>query len=308
MPVNIPHDLPARSILEQENIFVMSDQLAVHQDIRPLRIALLNLMPTKIQTETQILRLLSNTPLQVEITLLHMDTHEAKNTPQSHLDAFYKTFEDVKHLNFDGLVITGAPVEQLAFEAVDYWKELVELMAWAKTHVFSTLHVCWAAQAALHWHFGVPKHPVDAKVFGVFSHRITADRAPLLRGFDELFMSPHSRHTEVRREDIQDIPGLQILAESEEAGILLASTEDARLVFVTGHPEYDRLTLKAEYDRDIQKALPIEIPKGYFPGDDPDREPPITWRSHAHLLYANWLNYCVYQRTPFDLGALPPEG
>ena len=305
MPVTIPHDLPARSILEKENIFVMSDLRAVHQDIRPLRIVLLNLMPTKIQTETQILRLLSNTPLQVEITLLHMDTHESKNTPQDHLEAFYSTFDDIRDRKFDGLVITGAPVEQLKFEDVDYWGELVKVMVWAKTHVFSTMHVCWAAQAGLHWHFGVPKHALGKKMFGIFPHRILDENEALLRGFDEVFLAPHSRHTEVRREELQDIPELKILAESDEAGVLLAATTDGRLVFLTGHPEYDRLTLKSEYDRDREKGLPIEVPAGYFPGDDPTQEPPLTWRSHAHLLYANWLNYCVYQRTPFDLGAIP---
>lgn len=304
MPVNIPQDLPARSILEQENIFVMSDALAVHQDIRPLRIALLNLMPTKIQTETQLLRLLSNSPLQVEITLLHMDTHESKNTPTEHLETFYQTFDDVRDQNFDGLVITGAPVEQFDFEEVDYWGELVKVMEWAKTHVFSTMHVCWAAQAGLHWHFGVPKHPLGKKMFGIFPHRVMDEHEVLLRGFDEVFLAPHSRHTEVRREDLQGVPGLKILAESDEAGVLIAATPDGRMIFLTGHPEYDRLTLKAEYDRDREKGLPIEVPRNYFPGDNPEKEPPITWRSHAHLLYANWLNYCVYQRTPFDLEAL----
>ena len=305
MPVKIPHDLPARQLLEDENIFVMTDQRAATQDIRPLQIAVLNLMPTKIQTETQILRLLSNTPLQVEITLLHMDTHESKNTPQDHLEAFYSTFDDIRDRKFDGLVITGAPVEQLKFEDVDYWGELVRVMEWAKTHVFSTMHVCWAAQAGLHWHFGVPKHALGKKMFGIFPHRILDENEALLRGFDEVFLAPHSRHTEVRREELQGIPELKILAESDEAGVLLAATTDGRLVFLTGHPEYDRLTLKSEYDRDREKGLPIEVPAGYFPGDDPTQEPPLTWRSHAHLLYANWLNYCVYQRTPFDLGAIP---
>nr|WP_320132842.1 homoserine O-succinyltransferase [uncultured Holophaga sp.] len=309
MPVNIPHELPARSILEEENIFVMSEQLAAHQDIRPLRIAILNLMPTKIQTETQLLRLLSNTPLQVEITLLHMDTHQSmnKNTPQEHLETFYQTFDQVRDRYFDGLVITGAPVEQLDFEQVDYWSELVKVMAWAKTHVFSTLHVCWAAQAGLHWHFGIPKHTLDKKVFGVFAHQILDEQDPLVRGFDEVFLAPHSRHTEVRREDVASVEGLKILAESAEAGILLASADEGRLVFVTGHPEYDRLTLKSEYDRDVANGSRIEVPRGYFPNDDPSRLPPLTWRSHAHLLYANWLNYCVYQRTPFNLDAMAPQ-
>jgi homoserine O-succinyltransferase/O-acetyltransferase len=305
MPVRIPNDLPARKILAEENIFVMTTDRAVHQDIRPLRIAVLNLMPTKIVTETQLLRLLGNTPLQIDITFIRMGTHESKNTPTEHLDAFYESLDEVLHERFDGLVITGAPVETLEFDAVDYWPELVRLMDWSRANVWSTLHICWGAQAALHHHYGVPKHAVSAKVFGLFSHTVLDPHEPITRGFDEVFMAPHSRHTEVRRGDIEKVPGLKLLAVSDEAGVYMAQSEDGRMVFVTGHPEYDRLTLKAEYDRDVARGLPIGVPRNYFPDDDPSREPMVTWRSHAHLLYANWLNYCVYQTTPFDLSQLP---
>jgi homoserine O-succinyltransferase/O-acetyltransferase len=305
MPVRIPNDLPARKILAEENIFVMSDDRAVHQDIRPLRIAVLNLMPTKIVTETQILRLLGNSPLQIDITFIRMGTHESKNTPTQHLDAFYESLDEVLHERFDGLVITGAPVETLDFDRVDYWPELVELMNWSKTNVWSTLHICWGAQAALFHHFQVPKYPVAVKVFGLFPHRVLDPFEPIMRGFDEIFFAPHSRHTEVRRSDIEAVKGLKLLAVSEEAGVYMAVSEDGRMVFVTGHPEYDRLTLKAEYDRDVAKGLSIAVPRNYFPGDDPRQEPRVTWRSHAHLLYSNWLNYCVYQGTPFDLAKLP---
>jgi homoserine O-succinyltransferase len=305
MPVRIPEDLPARQTLAAENIFVMTRERAMHQDIRPLRIAVLNLMPTKIVTETQLLRLLGNSPLQVDITFIRMDTHESKNTPPEHLDAFYESFDEVLHERFDGLVITGAPVETLPFEEVDYWPELVRLMDWSATSVWSTLHICWGAQAALYHHFGVPKHPLPAKMFGLFTHRVLVPNEPLLRGFDEEFFAPHSRHTEVRRRDLEAVKGLRLLSVSDEAGVYMAATEDGRMLFVTGHPEYDRLTLKAEYDRDVGRGLPIAVPRNYFPGDDPRREPLATWRSHAHLLYANWLNYYVYQATPFDLGRLP---
>jgi homoserine O-succinyltransferase/O-acetyltransferase len=308
MPVRIPNDLPARKTLAEENIFVMTTDRAVHQDIRPLGIAVLNLMPTKIVTETQLLRLLGNTPLQVDITFIRMGTHESKNTPAEHLDAFYQSLDEVLHERFDGLVITGAPVETLDFESVDYWPELARLMDWSRTNVWSTLHICWGAQAALHHHFGVPKHAVPAKVFGLFPHRVLDPLEPITRGFDEVFMAPHSRHTEVRRADIERVPGLKLLAVSDEAGVYMARSEDSRMVFVTGHPEYDRLTLKAEYDRDVAKGLPIAVPRNYFPGDDPRREPRVSWRSHANLLYANWLNYCVYQATPFDLAQLPGAG
>ena len=305
MPVRIPEDLPARKTLAAENIFVMTRERAIHQDIRPLRIAVLNLMPTKIVTETQLLRLLGNSPLQVEITFIRMDTHESKNTPLEHLDAFYESLDEVLHERFDGLVITGAPVETLPFEEVDYWPELVRLMEWSTTNVWCTLNICWGAQAALYHRFGVPKHPLPAKMFGLYRHRVLVQNEPLLRGFDEEFLAPHSRHTEVRRQDVEAVRGLKLLAASDEAGVYMAVSDDGRMVFVTGHPEYDRLTLKAEYDRDVARGLPIEVPRNYFPADDPRREPVVTWRAHAHLLYANWLNYYVYQATPYDLDRLP---
>jgi homoserine O-succinyltransferase len=304
MPVRIPDDLPARRILAEENIFVMTAERAVHQDIRPLKIAVLNLMPTKIVTETQILRLLGNTPIQVDISFIRMGSHESKNTPSEHLDAFYEPLENVLNERFDGLVITGAPVETLDFEEVDYWPELVRLMDWSRSNVWSTLHICWGAQAGLYRHFGIKKYPLSAKMFGLYHHRALDLTEPLLRGFDEVFLAPHSRYTEVRVEDIKKTPGLKLLCVSDEAGVYIAATEDRRMVFVTGHPEYDRLTLKAEYDRDIAKGLPIGVPANYFPNDDPRRAPLMTWRSHAHLLYANWLNYAVYQSTPYDLGSL----
>jgi homoserine O-succinyltransferase len=307
VPVNIPHALPARRTLESENVFVMSEGRAGHQDIRPLRIAIVNLMPTKIATETQLLRLLSNTPLQVEITLLRMDSHDARNTAREHLAAFYATFDQVRDRKFDGLILTGAPVELLPFEEVDYWPELRQVMDWSTTHVFSTLHVCWGAQAGLYHHHGIPKYPLERKMFGVFPHRVLEPHSRILRGFDDRFPAPHSRHTEVRAGDVRAAPGLKLLAESEEAGVYLVASEDERQVFVTGHPEYDRDTLRSEYDRDVGRGLEIAVPRNYFPGDDPARTPLMTWRSHAFLLYANWLNYCVYQRTPFDLQAIPRE-
>ena len=305
MPVRIPNDLPARATLTDENIFVMTTERAVHQDIRPLRIAVLNLMPTKIVTETQLLRLLGNSPLQVDITFIRMDSHESKNTPAEHLDAFYESLDEVLHERFDGLVITGAPVETLPFEEVDYWPELARLMDWSRTNVWSTLHICWGAQAALYHHYRVPKYSVPAKVFGLFPHRVLDPHEPLMRGFDEVFLAPHSRHTELRREDLEAEPSLKLLSVSDEAGAYIAASRDGREIYVTGHPEYDRLTLKAEYDRDVAKGLPIKVPANYFPGDDPRLPPLMTWRSHAHLLYANWLNYYVYQATPFDLEKLP---
>jgi homoserine O-succinyltransferase len=305
MPVRIPNDLPARATLTDENIFVMTRERAVHQDIRPLRIAVLNLMPTKIVTETQLLRLLGNSPLQVDITFIRMGSHESKNTPAEHLDAFYESLDEVLHERFDGLVITGAPVETLPFDEVDYWPELVRLMDWSMTNVWSTLHICWGAQAALYHHYRVPKHSVPVKIFGLYPHRVLDPHEPIMRGFDEVFLAPHSRHTEVRREDIESVKGLKLLAVSELAGVYMAVSDDGRMVFVTGHPEYDRLTLKAEYDRDVAKGLPIAVPMNYFPDNDPAREPLVTWRSHAHLLYSNWLNYCVYQATPYDLNSLP---
>lgn len=305
MPVKIPSNLPARELLEKENIFVMSELRAAHQDIRPLKIAVLNLMPTKIQTETQILRLLGNTSLQVEITLLHMGTHESRNTPAEHLEAFYSTFDQIANSRFDGLVITGAPVENLSFEEVDYWTELQAILDWSTTHVFSTLHICWSAQAGLYHHYGIPKYPLEKKVFGVYRHEILEPQESIVRGFDEDFPAPHSRHTGILREDVLNAGGLRLVAESPDAGVYLVVSEDGRRVFVTGHPEYDRLTLKAEYERDRTRGLPIEVPKDYFPGNDPAAKPGVTWKSHAHLLYANWLNYYVYQLTPYDLNQLP---
>ncbi len=305
MPVRIPDDLPARKTLADENIFVMTNERAVHQDIRPLRIAVLNLMPTKIVTETQLLRLLSNSPLQIDITFIRMGTHESKHTPARHLDAFYESLDDVLHERFDGLVITGAPVETLEFTEVDYWPELVRLMDWSTKNVWSTMHICWGAQAALFHFYGVPKYPVPEKVFGLFDHRVLDPHEPIMRGFDEQFLAPHSRHTEVREADIRKVKEVKLVAVSEEAGVYMAVSRDGRRIFVTGHPEYDRLTLKAEYDRDVAKGMRIAVPRNYFPGNDPKKDPLVTWRSHAHLLYSNWLNYCVYQATPYDLAELP---
>ena len=304
MPIMVPDNLPATEILSNENIFVMTQFRAFHQDIRPLRIAILNLMPTKITTETQLLRLLGNTPLQVEIVLLHPQTHQSKNTSEAHLNTFYKTFTDIKGENFDGLVITGAPVEQLDFKEVDYWDELTVIMDWASHHVFSTLYICWAAQAGLNYYYQVPKYPLPEKMFGVFEHVVNQRYCKLLRGFDDRFLAPHSRHTEVRKEDIVKVPELELLAESAEAGVYIVASKDGRRVFVTGHSEYDPFTLKAEYDRDIAKGLPIRIPKNYYPDDDPNQTPMVKWRSHANLLFANWLNYYVYQETPYDLNDL----
>jgi homoserine O-succinyltransferase len=304
MPIKIPDDLPANEILTNENIFVMGENRALHQDIRPLSIAILNLMPTKIATETQLLRLLGNSALQVEITLLRTNTHQSKNTPEEHLLTFYQTHNQVRDRKFDGLIITGAPVEHLPFEEVDYWSELVEFLEWSRTNVYSTFYICWGAQAGLYHWFGVPKYPLPAKQFGVFPHHVTRKYVKLMRGFDDVFYIPHSRHTEIRREDIEKVPELEILAESDEAGVYLVSTRDDRMVFVTGHSEYDPLTLKSEYDRDRNLGLPIEIPKNYFPNDDPTQPPEVRWRGHANLLYVNWLNYYVYQETPYDLNLL----
>lgn len=304
MPVRIPDDLPAARQLEDENIFVMTRERAWHQDIRELRIAVLNLMPTKMVTETQLLRLLGNSPLQTDIRFIRMATHDSRNTPTEHLDAFYEPLDDILSERFDGLVITGAPVETLPFEEVDYWPELRRLLDWSTTNVWSTMHICWGAQAALYHHYGVPKRPLERKMFGLFRHRALDLREPLLRGFDEVFLAPHSRHTGVDEERLARVTDIKVLASSDEAGLYLAASRDGRRVFVTGHPEYDRLTLKAEYDRDVARGLPIGVPANYFPGDDPAQPPVMTWRSHAHLLYANWLNYCVYQETPYDLGAL----
>ncbi|RKN64872.1 homoserine O-acetyltransferase MetA [Paenibacillus ginsengarvi] len=307
MPIKVPDHLPAKEVLIEENIFVMDETVAFHQDIRPLKIAILNLMPTKETTESQILRLIGNTPLQVEFVLLHPGTHTSKNTSPEHLKQFYQTFEDIKNDYFDGMIITGAPVEQMEFEEVNYWTELQQIMDWTKTNVTSTMYICWASQAGLYHHFGVPKYAVGEKIFGVFPHTTTAKHVKLLRGFDELFYVPQSRHTEVRREDIEKVPELDILSESEEAGIYLVATKDGKHIFVTGHSEYDPCTLKWEYDRDVAKGLEIDVPKNYFPKDDPSREPLVTWRAHANLLFSNWLNYYVYQETPFDLSALKPK-
>ncbi|MCX7970623.1 MAG: homoserine O-succinyltransferase [Negativicutes bacterium] len=307
MPINIPNALPAAEILAGENIFVMHETRAATQDIRPLRIAILNLMPTKIATETQLLRLLGNTPLQVDIDLLHMASHESRNTAAEHLWKFYRTFDEIAGNRYDGLVITGAPVEQMDFAEVDYWPELCRVMEWSKRNVYSTLYICWGAQAGLYYHYGVPKHPLPAKMFGVFWHEVREVNWPLLRGFDERFLAPHSRHTEVRRQDIEKVAELCILAESDEAGVYLVASRNGRQVFVTGHAEYDRLTLKSEYERDVEKKLPISLPFNYFPADDPGRLPQVLWRSHANLLFANWLNYYVYQETPYDLSNLPAE-
>jgi homoserine O-succinyltransferase len=308
MPVKIPNTLPAREILEKENVFVMGEERAVHQDIRSLRVAILNLMPTKISTETQLLRLLGNSSLQVDVTLLHTITHEAKNTDAEHLLNHYSTFDDVRNEKFDGLIITGAPVEQMDFEEVDYWPELCDIMDWAETNVYSTFYICWGAQAGLYHRYGVPKYSLTKKVFGVFEHRTLVPTEKLLRGFDDVFLAPHSRHTEIRRADLEKIPDLQILAESDAAGIYIVCSKDGRHVFVTGHSEYDPLTLKAEYDRDMNKGLPINIPDNYFPNNDTAKSPQVRWRGHASLLYANWLNYYVYQVTPFDPQDIPVKG
>jgi len=301
MPVKIPDTLPAAEVLANENIFVMNESRAYHQDIRPLRIVILNLMPTKITTETQLLRMLGNTALQVEVVLLHPESHQSKNTSQEHLSTFYKTFDEIKDEKFDGLIMTGAPVEQMPFEQVTYWKELQDIMEWRKTHVFSSLFICWAAQAALQYDYGIEKYQLDNKVFGVYRHKVLNPLVKLVRGFDDEFDAPHSRHTEIREADLAQVEDLELLATSSEAGVYLAATRDGKNVYVTGHSEYDALTLKAEYDRDVAAGLPIEVPANYFPGNDPQEAPRVSWRSHGNLLFANWLNYYVYQETPYDL-------
>jgi homoserine O-succinyltransferase len=305
MPVKIPTTLPARAILENENVFVMDEDRAAHQDIRPLRVAILNLMPTKIATETQLLRLLSNSALQVEVTLLHTASYESKNIDADHLLQHYVTFNEIKNEKFDGLIITGAPVEQMPFKEVDYWTELTRIFDWAETNVESAFYICWGAQAALYHRYGIPKYDLPRKMFGVFEHRTLSQTENLLRGFDDIFLAPHSRHTEIRRQDIDKIGEIQILAESDEAGVYIVGSKDGRHIFVTGHSEYDPFTLKGEYDRDINKGLPIHVPKNYYPNDDPTQTPNVRWRGHANLLYANWLNYYVYQTTPFDLKDIP---
>ena len=305
MPIRIPDALPAAKTLTDENIFIMSEKRALSQDIRPLEILLLNLMPTKVATETQLARMLSNTPLQVNLELIHTATHRSKNTPEEYLLRFYKTFDEVSHRNFDGLIITGAPVEQLEFEQVEYWEELCRIMEWSKTHVYSTFHICWGAQAGLYYHYGIPKLPLKEKLFGVFPHRVERRSSMLMRGFDDVFLVPHSRHTTIDRREVEKHPELKILASSDKAGIYAMATEGGRQVFVTGHSEYDALTLKAEYDRDKALGLPIRVPENYFPNDDDTQAPLLTWRSHASLLYQNWLNYFVYQTTPYDIEEIP---
>lgn len=306
MPIKIPNELPAYRVLTDENIFVMSESRAITQDIRPLRIAIVNLMPTKIDTETQLLRLLGNTPLQVEVELLHMRSYVSKNTSQEHLLSFYKTFPEVRDQRFDGMIITGAPVEQMAFEDVDYWEELCEIMDWSRTNVHSTFHICWGAQAGLYHHFGIQKVPLPKKLFGVFPHTVDRKSSILFRGSDDVFMVPHSRHTTVRREDVEACPKLKILASSEEAGIYAVMTENGKQIFITGHSEYDAMTLAREYRRDRDAGLPIELPKNYFQDDDDTKPPVVRWRSHANLLYSNWLNYFVYQTTPYRLEEIQP--
>ena len=305
MPIRTQSDLPAKEILERENIFVMEEGRASHQDIRPIQIAILNLMPLKEDTELQLLRSLSNTPLQVDVTFVRVSSHEAKNTSTSHLNKFYVTCDEIKIHHYDGLIITGAPVEQMEFEEVDYWEELVEIMDWSKKNVTSTLHLCWGAQAGLYHHFGLKKRMLKEKMFGLFWHRVSNRKIPLVRGFDDLFLAPHSRHTEVAAEDIHNCDKLMVLAESDEAGVFLCMTLDGRQIFVMGHPEYDRVTLDTEYWRDKNKGLPIEIPKNYYENADPNNRPLLMWRSHANNLYTNWLNYYVYQVTPYDLEGTP---
>lgn len=305
MPIKIQSDLPVKEILEKENIFVMDEGRAVHQDIRPIRILILNLMPLKEDTELQLLRSLSNTPLQVDVSFMMVATHESKNTATSHLNKFYETFDQVKDHKFDGMIITGAPVEQMEFEEVDYWEELKGIMEWTKTNVTSTIYLCWAAQAGLYYHYGLEKKMMDHKVFGLFRHRVENRKVPLVRGFDDEFLAPHSRHTEVAAEDIHACDALTVLAESDEAGVFLCMAMDGRQIFVMGHPEYDRVTLDGEYKRDKGKGMDIKLPENYYPENDPDNKPLLLWRAHANNLYTNWLNYYVYQITPYDLEGTP---
>ena len=304
MPIKIPNALPATEVLQNENIFVITEARAIRQDIRPLRILVLNLMPTKITTETQLARVLGNTPLQVELELLQTRSHESKNTSQDHMLSFYKTFDQVRHHKYDGMIITGAPVEHLPFEAVDYWDELCEIMAWSRGNVHSTFHICWGAQAGLYFHYGIRKVALEKKLFGVFPHTVERKRSILFRGFDDVFMAPHSRHTTILREEVERVPELKILASSPQAGIYAMTTDQGRQVFITGHSEYDADTLEKEYLRDKRAGLPIEVPVNYYPDDDDTRLPQVTWRSHANLLYSNWLNYFVYQNTPYDLNEI----
>ena len=307
MPIKIPESLPARATLESENIFTITEHRAVTQDIRPLRILLLNLMPTKVVTETQLARLLGNSPLQIELELIMTTSRESRNTSREHMLSFYKTFDDVRHQHFDGMIITGAPVEQMEFEQVDYWDELCAIMEWSKTHVTSTFHICWGAQAGLYYHFGIRKIPLEKKLFGVFEHTVERRSSMLLRGFDDRFFVPHSRHTTIARADVEAVPQLKILASSPEAGIYAIATDKGRQIFITGHSEYDAETLRLEYERDKKAGLPIDVPKNYFPSDDDTQPPRVTWRSHANLIYANWLNYYVYQRTPYIIDDIAHE-
>jgi len=304
MPIIIPNELPAFDTLQEENIFAMSKARASTQDIRPLKILIVNLMPTKIKTETQLARVLANSPLQVELTLLAMDSHESKNTDKSHLETFYKTFDEIKNQRFDGMILTGAPIETLPFEEVDYWDELCQIMEFSKTNVYSSMHICWGAQAALYYHYGIKKYLTEKKVFGVFEHRVTRPHNPLVRGFDEVFYAPHSRHTTIKKNEVLAEPALRILAESDQAGVHIIATENGRQIFILGHQEYDKETLAAEYFRDVNKGLDINIPYNYFRDDDPEKEILFRWKGHASLLFSNWLNYYVYQETPFDLETL----
>ena len=305
MPIRVQNDLPVKEILEQENIFVMDEHRATHQDIRPIRIGLLNLMPLKEDTELQILRSMSNTPLQVDVVFVNVSSHESKNTSTSHLNKFYQPFREIRDQKFDGFIITGAPVEQMPFEEVDYWEELKEIMEWTKAHVTSTMHLCWGAQAALYYHYGIDKVPLKEKLFGVFRHKVMNRKIPLVRGFDDVFLAPHSRHTDVPVEKLRADERITILAESDKAGAFLSMAQDGRQIFVMGHPEYDRITLDGEYKRDLKKGLPIHMPENYYPDDDPQQRPLLTWRAHGNNLYTNWLNYYVYQVTPYDMIGTP---
>lgn len=304
MPIRIPNELPAVKVLTSENIFVMTEKRAITQDIRPLKLLILNLMPLKIDTETQLSRMLGNTPLQIEIELLKTSTYESKNTSAEHLITFYKTFDEIKHKKFDGMIITGAPVEQMEFEEVEYWEELCEIMEWSKTNVTSTFHICWGAQAGLYYHYGIKKYPLEKKLFGVYPHTVEYKNSILMRGFDDTFYVPHSRHTTIKREDIEKVPELKILSTSPQAGVYAISTKNGRQIFITGHSEYDPGTLRKEYLRDKNAGLPIEMPENYFPDNDDTKEPVSTWRAHANLLYTNWLNYFVYQTTPYDINEI----
>ena len=300
MPIKVQSDLPAKEILENENIFVMDENRAMHQDIRPLKVCILNIMPIKQDTELQLLRALSNTPLQVDVTFLMVTSHVSLNTSANHLNRFYTTYDDIKDLRFDGMIITGAPVEDITFEQVDYWEEICTIMDWAETHVTSTLHICWGAQAGFYHYYGIQKRHLPEKLFGLYSHKVSNRKVPLLRGFDDYFLAPHSRHTETPAEDIHNCPHITVLAESDEAGVFLAYAENGKKIFINGHPEYDRYTLDAEYKRDLSKGLPIHMPRNYYPDDDPTQKPKLQWRSHSNNLYTNWLNYYVYQNTPYE--------